>query len=175
MNPQFDAAAKRIRLLILDVDGILTDGQLYYSTSTHSLKAFNIQDGLGIQLLQRAGIKVAVISGKASRGVAMRLTELGVQHQYLGHDNKRPCYEELKQLYKLEDLDIAYMGDDLPDLALLKRVGLPITVPNASTTVKQHVSFVTTQRGGQGAVREVCEFILHAQNHWETLINTYLD
>lgn len=175
MNTEFDAAAKRIRLLILDVDGVLTDGQLYYSTSTHSLKAFHIQDGLGIQLLQRAGIKVAVISGKTSPGVAKRLTELGVQHQYLGHDDKRPCYEELKQLLQLDDLDIAYMGDDLPDLTLLKRVGLPVTVPNACVTVKQQIPFVTTQTGGQGAVREVCEFILNAQNHWETLIKTYLD
>ncbi len=175
MNPQFQAAAKSIRLLILDVDGVLTDGQLYYSTSTHSLKAFHIQDGLGIQLLQRAGINVAVISGKTSPGVAKRLTELGVQHQYLGHDDKRPCYEELKQTLQLNDHEIAYMGDDLPDLTLMKRVGLPVTVPNAASVMKQHIPFVTTLPGGNGAVREVCELILNAQDHWETLIKTYLD
>lgn len=166
--------AKNIRLLILDVDGILTDGIIYYGSDGMQRKGFHIHDGLGIKLLQRAGIKVAVISGKKSAGVEQRLAELNIEHAYLGNDDKLPLYEELKQKLDLLDDQIAYMGDDLPDLPMLRRVAFALTVPLAPAIIKQYCHYVTTTHGGAGAVREACEFILHAQNKYESVVKSYL-
>jgi len=166
--------AKRIRLLILDVDGVLTSGTIFYSNLGDELKGFNILDGLGIKLLQRAGIMVGIISARKSQLVERRVQELGIQHSYLGRDPKLPAYEELKTRLNLVDEEIAYMGDDLPDLPLLRRAGLAITVPNSSASMRQHVDITTINYGGQGAVREICEFILKAQNKYETMLESYL-
>lgn len=166
--------AKLIRLLILDVDGVLTTGMLYYGTNNFEMKGFNIHDGLGIKLLQKTGITVAVISGKTSEAVTRRLQELDINHAYLGHDHKVPAYDELKQKLNLKDHEIAYVGDDLPDLPVLKRVGLAITVAQAPDIMHQHVDFVTQKKGGKGAVREVCELIMQAQGHYQSMVQSYL-
>lgn len=166
--------AQSIRLLILDVDGVLTNGTIYYGTSGIELKGFHIHDGMGIKLLQKAGIPVAIISGKNSEPVARRLQDLNVEHVFLGHTDKLPIYESLKLTLGFSDQEIAYVGDDLPDLPLLRRSGLSITVPSAPTIIAEHVDFITKNYGGSGAVREVCELILKAQNKYEIMVESYL-
>lgn len=166
--------AKRIRLLILDVDGVLTTGIIYYGSEGFEMKGFHLHDGLGIKLLQKSGIAVAIISGKNSEPVARRLRDLQIQHIYLGLEDKLPAYEELKQKLQLNDEQIAYMGDDLPDLPLLRRAGFAITVPQAAGVIREHVDLVTTAKAGKGAVREVCELILNAQDQYQNMIQSYL-
>lgn len=167
-----DKAAK-IKLLILDVDGVLTDGIIYYGSEGMELKGFHIHDGLGMRLLQKADIKLAIISGKKSDAVARRLQDLNVEHVFLGHVVKLPIYENLKQKLQLTDEEIGYVGDDLPDLPLIRRVGLGVTVPNAPQELLQHADFTTEKLGGYGAVREVCELILKAQNKYDSVLESY--
>ncbi|RDI48783.1 KdsC family phosphatase [Aquicella lusitana] len=166
--------AKSIRLLILDIDGILTTGILYYGNQGIEVKGFSIYDGLGIKLLQKTGVQVAVISGKTSEAVLRRMRELNIEYAYLGQDDKLPAYEELKEKLQLNDQEIAYMGDDLPDLPLLRRAGFAITVPKAPTIIKQHADLITKTKAGKGAVREICEFIMEAQGQYQSVIQSYL-
>jgi 3-deoxy-D-manno-octulosonate 8-phosphate phosphatase (KDO 8-P phosphatase) len=166
--------AKAIRLLILDVDGVLTTGVIYYGSDGREMKGFHIHDGLGIKLLQKTGVIVAVISGKNSESVSLRLKDLNIRYAYLGQDNKLPAYEDLKQKLQIEDHEIAYMGDDLPDLPLLRRAGLAITVPQAPAIIQQHVDFITKIKAGKGAAREACEFIMDAQGHYKSVLQSYL-
>lgn len=166
--------AKQVRLLILDVDGVLTTGALYYGSDGFEMRGFHIHDGMGIKLLQQANIQVAIISSKKSDAVQKRIQELGITHAYLGHENKLPNYEDIKQKLNLTDNDIAYMGDDLPDLCILKRAGFAITVPNAPAIIQQHVDYITEKKPGKGAVREVCEYILKAQDKLESVLQSYL-
>ncbi|MBX3709203.1 MAG: HAD-IIIA family hydrolase [Gammaproteobacteria bacterium] len=166
--------AKTIRLLVLDVDGILTTGRIYYGSNAFEMRGFHIHDGLGIKLIQKTGVMVAIISGKHSDIVAKRLHDLDVQHVYLGHEIKLPAYEDLKHKLQIKDHEIAYMGDDLPDLPLLRRVGLSITVPQAPASIKQYVDLITKKKAGKGAVREVCELIMQAQDQYQSVIQSYL-
>lgn len=172
MNVQTKALP--IRLFILDVDGTLTSGTIYHANNELEIKSFHIHDGLGIKLLQQAGIHVAIISGRHALSVAKRAQELNIQHVYMGHDNKLPAYEELKQTLGLEDKHIAYIGDDLPDLPLLRRAGLAITVPQAPAYIHQYVDFTTKKQAGEGAVREACELILEAQGKLQSMVESYL-
>jgi 3-deoxy-D-manno-octulosonate 8-phosphate phosphatase (KDO 8-P phosphatase) len=166
--------AKLIKLFIFDVDGVLTDGTLYYGNRNIEVKGFHIHDGLGIKLLQQTGIKVAVISGKKSAAVIKRLAELHIQHTYLGYNDKLPAYEDLKQCLQMQDQEIAYMGDDLPDLPLLRRAGLAITVPQAPALIREHADLITKAQAGFGAAREACEFVMHSQNQFQSVIASYL-
>jgi 3-deoxy-D-manno-octulosonate 8-phosphate phosphatase (KDO 8-P phosphatase) len=167
-------AAKEIRLLVLDVDGVLTDGSIYYGNSGEELKAFNIQDGLGIKLLQGAGIEVAIITGRSSRLLSRRTDELGIDRVIQGREDKLTALNELltDKAYKLDE--IAYMGDDLPDLAVIRRVGLGMTVANASPSVAEHARWQSKRAGGHGAVREAAEFILKAQGKLAKAIEPFL-
>lgn len=166
--------AQQIKLVILDVDGVLTTGAIYYGHQHDHLRAFHVHDGLGIKLLQKAGIPVAIISAKLSESVKKRLQDLQVDHVYLGYEDKRPAYQELKTKLSLDDGEIAYMGDDLPDLPQLKRVGFSATVPEAPLIILQTVDYITKKSAGLGAVREVCEFILNAQQKLDSMIESYL-
>lgn len=166
--------AQRIKLLVLDVDGILSTGTLYYDKNGECFKPFHVHDGLGIKLLQRSGIEVAIISAKKSEPLIARIKDLAIEHAYLGYDNKAPAYEALKNKLKLADEQIAYMGDDLPDLPVLHRVGLSATAANAVETVRQQVDFTTKNKGGKGAVREMCELLLKAQNLYDSMVESYL-
>lgn len=166
--------AKQIQLLILDVDGILTSGMIYYAEEEVEIKGFDIQDGLGIKLLQKVGIPVAIISAKKSEALLRRIKELDIQHFFLDCRNKLIPYEELKIKLRLIDEQIAYMGDDLPDLPILRRAGMAITVPNATDIIKQYAHFVTKNKGGKGAVREICDFIMQAQDRYNSVIQSYL-
>jgi 3-deoxy-D-manno-octulosonate 8-phosphate phosphatase (KDO 8-P phosphatase) len=167
--------ASRIRLLILDVDGVLTDGGLLFDTHGAEYKTFNSLDGHGIRMLLESGIEVAIITGRNSTIVSQRAQELGVRHLYQGCDDKLAAFNELLQETAIEPGQVAYVGDDLPDLPILRRVGLAIAVQNAHGFVKQHCDWVTTLPGGRGAVREVTDSILQAQGLLDARQNQYLE
>lgn len=166
--------ARDLRLLVLDVDGVLTDGRLYYSESGHEAKAFHIHDGLGIKLLQRSGVEVAIITGRSSRLLERRARELGIERVIQGREDKLAALEELLAPLQIDWQHIAYMGDDLPDLAAIRRVGLGMTVANANPWVRQHARWISQLPGGAGAVRDAAEFILDAQDKLEALQASYL-
>jgi len=168
------ALAKHIKLLILDIDGICTDGKLHFNEKGEAFKSFHVHDGLGISLLQKSGIDVAVISARKSEAVNRRMQALGVKHIYQGNENKALAYKKLLSELNLTDEDVAYAGDDLPDLPLICRAKLGISVPNAIAFVKEHADWITEKSGGQGAVREICEMILQAREKLDLIRANYL-
>jgi 3-deoxy-D-manno-octulosonate 8-phosphate phosphatase (KDO 8-P phosphatase) len=155
--------ASRIRMLVLDVDGVLTDGRLYFDNQGNEMKSFCTRDGLGMRALQRCGIVLAIITGRQSEIVSHRAAQLGVQHVYQGRIDKLNAFNELLSDTGVEERHICYAGDDWIDLPVLDRVGLSISVPDADALVKNRVHWVTSRRGGNGAVREICDLILAAQ------------
>lgn len=162
--------ARAVKLMIFDVDGVMTDGTLYFSERGEELKAFNIQDGLGIKMLKECGVEVALITARTSRAVELRAAGLGIAHLYQGEEDKRKAYASLLAQLGLASERSGYMGDDLPDLPLLTRCGFAATVPAAPEALKGRAHYVTRAHGGHGAVREVCEFILRAQGALERAI-----
>lgn len=166
--------AVRVRLLALDVDGVMTNGQLLFSAQGDELKAFNILDGLGIKQLMGAGIEVAIITGRTSPLTAKRASDLGIRHLMQGREDKLVALQELAERLDLSADEMAYMGDDLPDLSAIQFAGLGVTVPNAHWFVRKHANFCTEAGGGMGAVRELCDLILAAQNQLDTLLASYL-
>lgn len=166
-------SAKKIKLLLLDVDGVLTDGHLYYGNSGEEMKAFNIQDGLGIKLLQQGNVQVGIITGRVSALLQRRADELGISPVVQGREDKLTALNELLQTMDISLDEIAFMGDDLPDLAVIRRVGLGITPANGSATLAQQAHWQTTRRGGDGAVREVAEMILGAQGSLDSILAAY--
>jgi len=167
-------SARKIRLLILDIDGVLTDGGLQFDNRGEEYKTFNSLDGHGIRMMLDSAIEVAVITGRKSAIVDHRMGDLGVKHIYQGCRDKLAAFTTLLQTTGLEADQVAYVGDDLPDLPIMRRVGLAIAVQNAHSFVKQHCNWVTTLPGGSGAVREVTDFILQAQSLLEEKQNGYL-
>jgi len=163
-NNQIEKLAKKIKLLILDVDGVLTDNGVYIDDSGAESKKFNVSDGLGISLVQKAGVKVALISGRPSPATNYRALQLKIEHVYLGQTHKMEAYDKLKRKLAVKDEEIAYLGDDLLDIPVLKKVGFPICVQNAHPLAKRFAKLVTKARGGEGAVREVADLILKAKN-----------
>lgn len=155
---------RRIRLVAFDVDGVLTDGRFYLSDDGVESKAFHTQDGYGIRRLLESGIAVAVISGRKSGAVEKRMTDLGVPHVVQGCSDKVAALDEIVAALNISTAECAYVGDDIPDLPLLKHVGFSIAVANAVPALHQQCDYSTSARGGQGAVREICELILGAQS-----------
>ncbi len=166
--------ARKIKLLILDVDGVLTDGRIILDNEGNELKAFHVRDGHGIKMLIRAGIQVALITGRSSKVVERRAKELGIAEVYQKCYNKVEAYNRIKSKFYLRDNEIAYIGDDIVDLPLLKRVGLSFAVADSSEEVKSHASAVTKNRGGRAAAREVTDIILKAKGLWNKVIDGYL-
>ena len=160
--------AARVRLALFDVDGVLTDGRLFYSDDGRELKAFHVHDGLGLKRLMANGIEVGIITTRMSHMVTERTAELGIAHVYQGHDDKLACYEQLIHALKLEPEQVCYCGDDLPDLKVMTRVGLSVAVANAHAWVRERAHWRTRQAGGDGAVREVCDLLLAAQGKAES-------
>lgn len=160
---QIKRLAKRVKVLILDVDGVLTDNSVYLDDQGMESKKFSILDGMGIWLAFKAGMEVALISGRPSKATEHRARQLGIRHLYLGEVEKARAYDELKRILGVEDEQIACMGDDILDVPLLRRAGLPITVKNAAPAVRRFAKLVTKAKGGEGAVREVVDFILKAK------------
>ena len=155
--------AGQIRLAIFDVDGVLTDGSLYLTDGGEEIKAFNSRDGHGMKMLHASGVELAIITGRVSRAVELRARDLGVGLLFQGAADKVAVFSQLVEQRALDAAAVAYMGDDVVDLPVLRRCGLALTVPEAPFEVKQAAHYVTRARGGRGAVREACELILHAQ------------
>ena len=167
------ATALAIRLLALDVDGVLTDGAIIYGNDGEELKAFSIKDGLGIKLLQRAGIEVAIITGRESQIVQRRARELGIERIIQGREDKLTALRELAQILELELEQCAYMGDDLPDLGAIIDAGLGMTVADAVRAVADCAQWQSSLAGGAGAVREAAEFILRCRGQLEDIERGY--
>ena len=159
--------AKEIRYLLLDVDGVMTNGMLFFDENGNELKAFSVYDGHGIVLLRTVGIGVGILSGRTSPVVTWRAKELRIEDVYQGVFDKMTAYETILKKRRLRDEEVAYIGDDLIDLPILRKVGLSIAVANAIDSVKKEVDWVTSRRGGEGAVREVIDFILSARTEKE--------
>lgn len=168
-----DKAAK-IRLVIFDVDGVLTDGRLYFGNDGDELKAFHSRDGHGIKMLQNSGVDVAVISGRRSKAVEKRMLDLKVRHVYLGIEDKLQAFQDLCDSLGVVASQVAYVGDDVIDLPVMRRVGLAIAVQDADTFVKDHAHWNTATPGGRGAARDVCELILSAHGKLESERAKYL-
>jgi 3-deoxy-D-manno-octulosonate 8-phosphate phosphatase (KDO 8-P phosphatase) len=169
--PQAWERAGSVKLLVLDVDGVLTNGQVFIGENgKESLKAFDIQDGLGIKLLEKIGIATAIITGRNSKMVLARCEELGIKHVHMGVENKAAALEKILQALALQSSDCAVMGDDWPDFQMMKSAGLKVCPSQGHEAVKETAHFVTNKSGGNGAVREVCDLILKAQNRYEELL-----
>ena len=166
--------ARSVRLLVLDVDGVLTDGKLYFLADGSEAKAFSTLDGQGIKMLMNSGVNVAIITGRTSTIVERRAANLGIMHLIQGREDKRTALDELLSSLQLSYDQVAYLGDDLPDLAAIRCVALGVAVANANTFVRQHALAVTSLRGGEGAARELCEFIMAAQDTLNAAQNAYL-
>jgi len=169
MEEKIIAKAKKIKLLILDVDGVLTDGSIILDSNGNELKSFHVRDGHGIKMLERAGIKTAIITGRKSRVVELRARELGISEVHQRVFRKSEVYEELLNKYKLNDENVAFMGDDIVDQEIIKRVGLSAAPADAEEDVKNIVDFVTIRRGGRGAVREFIDLILKSTGLWDSV------
>ena len=167
--------AAAIRLVIFDVDGVLTDGGLFIGDDGQEYKQFNSKDGHGMVMLQHTGVAIGIITGRTSEVVRIRMASLGIEHVYQGKREKLPAYEELKALTTLDDERIAYVGDDVVDLPVMTRAGLAIAVQDAHPLAKQHAHWVTPSGGGRGAAREVCELIMDAQGKLDDALSTYLN
>jgi 3-deoxy-D-manno-octulosonate 8-phosphate phosphatase (KDO 8-P phosphatase) len=167
--------AARVRLVGLDVDGVLTDGRLYFGARGEALKAFDVRDGLGIRLLREAGIAVAIVTGRSSRIVAARARDLGIEHVLQGQADKRAAMVRLQARTGLSDAECAFMGDDWPDLPVLASVGLAATVADAPDEVKRRVHWVAPSAGGRGAVRDLARLVLRAQGRFDDLLHAALD
>ena len=166
--------AKNIRIVIFDVDGVLTDGTLYFTDSGEEIKAFNSRDGHGMKMLKASGVELAIITARESRSVKLRAEDLNITLLYQGEKNKLKIFESLVTKLKLDMSSCAYVGDDLIDLPVMTRCGLSICVPSSPILVKKHAHYVTNSEGGQGAVREVCEMIMLSQGTLDAQLEKYL-
>lgn len=173
VSPLVLEKAKNIRLLLLDVDGVLTDGTLHYSSSGEEVKSFNTQDGFGITLLRQAGIETGIITARKSPMVERRATELKMTHIYQGARKKNEAFKEILKNSGIKPFEVAYMGDDWLDLVLLQQVGLSITPANGAEELKEVVHYVTPRPGGEGAVRDACNLILSARGELQKLLREY--
>jgi len=163
-----------IQLLAMDVDGVLTDGTLVINADGSESKFFNSMDGHGIRMWQRAGLKVALISGRASEPTQRRAEQLQIEYVFQDCHNKLPVFDKLLEQLGLSPERVAYIGDDLTDLPVIRYAGFGVTVANAADEVKQYADYVTTRPGGNGAVREVIEYILKNTGKWQQLMTRYL-
>jgi len=170
---QARSLAQGIRLLVLDVDGVMTDGRLYFSNSGEESKAFNTLDGLGLKLLRQSGVTVALITGRQSDIVASRARNLGIDLVYQGRDDKIVVLDEILASLGLDYADVAYAGDDLPDLACIRAARLGISVPNGHFLAREAADAITSREGGAGAVREICDWILLAQNTFDAAVSPF--
>ena len=165
----------RIKLLLLDVDGVMTDGRIIYLNDGGEAKAFDFKDGHGLKLIQRAGIKVGIITGRQSDIVARRAAELGIELVYQGAKDKMQPFMEILEKLGLKASEVAYVGDDLVDLPVMRLVGFSATVADASDDIKPYVDLVTSRPGGRGAVREVCDLLLKQSSLWTSVTSRYFE
>ena len=166
--------AKRIKMLILDIDGVMTDGRIIYDDKGNELKCFNVLDGMGLVLLSKAKIKVALITAKGAKSVLRRGADIGAVEIKQNAKDKLKPYRQILKKHKLNNADICFIGDDLVDLPIMRQAGLAVAVAGACSEVKKAACYITKKEGGKGAVREVIEIILRAQNKWRSVIKRYL-
>jgi 3-deoxy-D-manno-octulosonate 8-phosphate phosphatase (KDO 8-P phosphatase) len=173
-TPDALARAARVELMIFDVDGVMTDGGLYYGADGELFKRFNVLDGMGVKLLQQSGIEIALITARQSEIVLQRCASLGIQHVFQGSHNKRAVFEQLIAKLGLTPAQCGFIGDDIIDLPILTRVGFAVSVANCHAEVRSRVHYVAAHRGGDGAIREVCDLILHAQQKYAATLAAFL-
>ncbi len=174
MNDLLLKKIQNIKCVICDIDGVLTDGSLYLDNFGNELKAFHVHDGMGLIFLKAAGIHVAVITTATSDVIKHRMQQLGIIHYFTGQVDKHHAFHDLKTQLSVTNEQCAYIGDDLPDLAIIKQVGFGVAVANAVQIVKDHAIFITQKSGGSGAVREVCDLILTTQGLADAALKKYL-
>jgi 3-deoxy-D-manno-octulosonate 8-phosphate phosphatase (KDO 8-P phosphatase) len=167
------ARLAKIRLLLLDVDGVMTDGRIIFDDHGGETKAFDVKDGHGLKLLQRAGMRIGIITGRQSPVVERRAAELGIELVYQGAKDKLVPFRDILQRTGLDPEAVAYVGDDIVDLPILRRVGFAATVADAHEEVKPHVHYVSQRPGGHGAVREICDLLLKETGRWESVTARY--
>lgn len=174
LQPALMERLQAVKAVILDVDGVLTDGGIYYDPTGREIKRFHVTDGLGIELLRHAGIRVAILSGRVSEALTRRAAELKVTECYQGIRDKKAQIEKLRQQWQLKTDELLYVGDDLNDLPAFEAVGVRVAVANAVAELKERAHYTTQASGGNGAVREVCEWLLKARGDWEQAVENYL-
>jgi len=173
MKKHLKEKLKKIKMLILDVDGVMTDGKIIMDSEGRELKNFNVRDGHGLITIQRHGIQVAILTGRTSDVVEHRARDLNIKEVYQGALNKKEIFEQILKKNNLLPVNTAFMGDDIVDIPVLKQVGFSVAVADAADVVKKCVNYVTKNNGGQGAVREICELILEAQEKWPLIAEKY--
>lgn len=174
VDPDVVERAKIIRLVIFDVDGVLTDGNLFIGDDKQEYKSFNSKDGHGMKMLIRSGVDIGIITGRTSKVVEHRVSDLGIKYVYQGCQDKLPAYEKLIAKLKLSHEETAFVGDDVVDLPIMLKVGLAISVHDGHHLVKNYAHWSTPSTGGRGAAREICEMIMHAQNNYGSAMQKYL-
>lgn len=173
ITKELENTLKQIKLVIFDVDGVLTDGSLYLGEDGNEYKAFNARDGLGIVLLKKTGCHVGVISGRSSKVVSDRMQAIGVEYVYMGQSDKFFALSELINKLEIKLEEVAYLGDDLIDLPAMCHVGFPVAVADADEAVKDNAIYITEKNGGRGAAREVCDLIMQAQGNYQSLLDDF--
>jgi len=173
LKEELKNTAKKVKLLLLDVDGVLTDGHIIYDSRGRDSKFFDVHDGLGVYLLKKAGIPTILITAKGSRAIRPRARDMRVEEVYADISPKSAVLAKILKKYGLSSDEVCFVGDDLVDLCMMKRVGFPVAVFNAAPEIKQAASYITLRQGGRGAVREVAELILKAQGRWSSVLASY--
>ncbi len=166
--------ARQIKLVIFDVDGVLTDGTLFLGDDGQEYKAFNAKDGHGMVMLRQSGTQIGIITARTSNLVAKRMAGLGIEHVYQGQKNKVVAFETLLEKCQLETSQVAFVGDDVVDLPVMGKVGLAVAVADAQPIVKEYADWITPRNGGRGAARDICEFIMRANGTWEATLAPFL-
>ena len=174
LTPELQARAAAVKLLIMDVDGVLTDGRIFIRDNGEEIKAFHTLDGHGLKMLQATGVQTAVITGRDAPSVGVRVRQLGIGHYYKGIHDKRAAYAQLLAEAGVEEHECAFIGDDVVDLPVMVRCGLPAAVPEAHWFTLQHAAYVTQKIAGNGAVREVCDLIMQAQGTLAAALQEYV-
>lgn len=174
LTPEIQARAARIKLLIMDVDGVLTDGRIFIRDNGEEIKSFHTLDGHGLKMLQAGGVQTAIITGRDAPSVGIRVKQLGINHYYKGIHDKRAAYADLREKASVEEHECAFIGDDVVDLPVMVRCGLPVAVPEAHWFTLKHAAYVTRKSAGNGAVRELCDLIMQAQGTLEAALQEYV-
>ncbi len=165
--------AKKVKVLLLDVDGVLTDGRIIYDSHGRDMKFFDVHDGMGVHLLKRGGIPTILITAKSSKAIKPRARDMQVDQVFADVSPKSAVLEQILKKYKVSSSEVCFVGDDLVDLCLLKRVGFPVAVSNAAEDIKNAACYVTQKKGGRGAVRELAELLLKSQDKWQEVLSRY--
>jgi 3-deoxy-D-manno-octulosonate 8-phosphate phosphatase (KDO 8-P phosphatase) len=173
-EPALAQRLQAVKAVMLDVDGVLTDGGIYYDPTGREIKRFHVADGLGMELLRHAGIRVVILSGRVAEAITRRAAELRVTDCYQGVRDKKAQIERLRQQWQMKAEELLYVGDDLNDLPAFEAVGVRVAVANADAMLRSQAHYVTQATGGNGAVREVCEWLLKARGEWEKAVEAYL-